>query len=125
MVTRWGMSDKVGLVSFGQESSQFLGPEAAEGGSHTYSEATSQLIDEEVHAVVVDAYEQVKQLLMGHRSTLDRIAQELRRHEFLDQQQLLALLKEAGVEVQTLSQPATSDQRESNLLQQPAPMAHV
>ena len=125
MVTRWGMSARVGLVSFAQESRQFLGTDTAEGGSHTYSEATAQVIDEEIHALVWDAYEQVRRLLRIYRPTLDRIAQELRRHEFLDQQQLLSLLKETEGEVQTLPQPVAFDQTESNLLGQTAAAAQI
>ena len=62
-------------------------------------------IDEEVHDIVEQAYEQVKSLLRDHRPTLDRIAQELRRHEVIDNKQLMAILAETGVDLATLPTP--------------------
>jgi cell division protease FtsH len=102
MVMRWGMSARLGLVSFGEPTSPLIGPGPPEFGPRVYSEATAHLIDEEVHTLVAEAYEQVKARLRQHRATLDRIAQELRRHELLDRQQLLGILAETGVEVKTL-----------------------
>ena len=60
------------------------------------------MIDEEVHALVAEAYEQVESLLRAHQPTLDRIAQELRRHELLDTRQLLAILAETGVALELI-----------------------
>lgn len=102
MVTRWGMSDKVGTVSFSDRGSPFNGPAPMEFGNREYSEETARVIDEEVHTIVSEAYEQVKALLREHRPTLDRIAQELRRHEIIDNKQLMAILAETGVDLATL-----------------------
>jgi cell division protease FtsH len=105
MVTRWGMSDKVGTVSFSDRSSPFTGPGSLELGNREYSEETARIIDEEVHDIVEQAYEQVKTLLREHRPTLDRIAQELRRHEVIDNKQLMGILAETGVDLTTLPTP--------------------
>jgi cell division protease FtsH len=105
MVTRWGMSDKVGTVSFSDRNSPFNGPGSMEFGNREYSEETARIIDEEVHDIVEQAYEQVKSLLREHRPTLDRIAQELRRHEVIDNKQLMAILAETGVDLATLPTP--------------------
>ncbi len=105
MVTRWGMSDKVGTVSFSDRGSPFNGPGSMEFGNREYSEETARIIDEEVHAIVEQAYEQVKTLLREHRPTLDRIAQELRRHEVIDNKQLMSILAETGVDLTTLPTP--------------------
>ena len=109
MVTRWGMSDKVGTVSFSDRSSPFNGPGSLEFGNREYSEETARIIDEEVHDIVEQAYDQVKSVLREHRPTLDRIAQELRRHEVIDNKQLMTILAETGVDLITLPPPEGSD----------------
>ncbi len=95
MVTRWGMSDKLGLVSFSDRPSPF-GAGGVMEGARDYSEETAKLIDEEVHQIVEDAYARVKKLLTTYRTTLDRIAQELRRNETLNADQLQAILDATG-----------------------------
>jgi cell division protease FtsH len=95
MVTRWGMSERVGTLSFSDRQSPFLGGEFV--GSREYSEQTAALIDQEVKNIVESSYERAKQLLIERRTTLDRIAQELRKHESLNAEQLQAILQETGV----------------------------
>jgi cell division protease FtsH len=95
MVTRWGMSQRVGLLSFSDRPSPF--GTGGEYGQRDYSEATATVVDEETRDLVQTAYQQVKMLLEGHRATLDRIAEELRRHETLDAKQLSQILIETGV----------------------------
>ncbi len=95
MVGRWGMSSRVGLVSFSDRQSPF-----GAGGDFSqreYSEQTAALIDEEAHDLVQTGYAQVKQLLTEHKATLERIASELRRHETIDAKQLQQILVETGV----------------------------
>jgi cell division protease FtsH len=98
MVTRWGMSEQVGLVSLAQARDPFFERGGEDFAPRAYSEATARMIDEAVRALVQEAYGQVKQLLKEHRPTLERIAQELRRYETLDARQLHALLSEASAE---------------------------
>ncbi len=107
MVTRWGMSDKVGLVSFSDRPSPFGGGGTMDG-SHDYSEETAKLIDEEVHRLVQDAYARVTKLLSTYRTTLDRIAQELRRNESLNAKQLQAILDATGAGPAAAMAQATS-----------------
>ncbi|HEY7348947.1 MAG TPA: ATP-dependent zinc metalloprotease FtsH [Ktedonobacterales bacterium] len=104
MVMRWGMSEKIGTISYSDRSSPFGGIGNAEFGNREYSEETAKTIDEEVHILVEDAYTQVRALLTRYRPTLDRIAQELRRHEVIDNKQLMVILAETGVEIDTVSQ---------------------
>ncbi len=99
MVTRWGMSEKVGLVSYSDRPSPFGGMAGIEG-QRDYSEATAQAIDDEVHRLVDTAYQQVKKLLTTYRPSLDRIAQELRRNETLNANQLNAILDATGAGAQ-------------------------
>ncbi len=103
MVMRWGMSEKIGTISYSDRSSPFMGIGNSEFGNREYSEETAKTIDEEVHDIVEVAYAQVKALLTKYRPTLDRVAQELRRHEIIDNKQLMTILAETGVELDTLS----------------------
>src|SRR6266568_3002977 len=98
MVTRWGMSERLGTVSFSERQSPFLsiGDTGAPGD---YSETTAELIDDEVDRIVRMCYERTLQLLSSHRATLDRIAQELRRQETIDARQLQQILEETGITV--------------------------
>jgi len=98
MVTRWGMSERIGTVSFSERPSPFLGG-GDTGAPGDYSETTSELIDEEVDRIVRKCYERALELLSTHRTTLDRIAQELRRQETIDARQLRQILEETGITV--------------------------
>jgi cell division protease FtsH len=102
MVMCWGMSEKIGSVSYSGARSPFRGLEAADFATLGYSEATARVIDAEVQALVSEAYGQVESLLRAHQPTLARIAQELRRQELLDTKQLLAILEETGVDLRLL-----------------------
>ncbi|HEX9056147.1 MAG TPA: ATP-dependent zinc metalloprotease FtsH [Ktedonobacterales bacterium] len=95
MVMRWGMSHRVGLVSFSERASPF--GTGGEAGVHDFSDSTATVIDEETRDLVQSAYQKVKLLVESHRPTLDRIAEELRRHETLDAKQLSQILIETGV----------------------------
>jgi cell division protease FtsH len=97
MVTRWGMSERLGTISFSERQSPFLG--GGDTGAPTdYSEETAELIDEEVDRIVRTCYAQTVEIMETHRATLDRIAQELRRQETIDAAQLQAILRETGVQ---------------------------
>ncbi len=98
MVTRWGMSERVGTVSFSERQSPFLGG-GDTGAPTTYSEETAELIDEEVESIVRSCYSQAVAILTEYRPTLDRIAQELRRQETIDAKQLHVILEETGAPI--------------------------
>jgi cell division protease FtsH len=98
MVTRWGMSERMGTISFSERQSPFAGG-GETGAPSDYSEETAQLIDEEVERIVRTCYAQTVDLIASHRQTLDRVAQELRRQETIDATQLQAILQETGVDV--------------------------
>jgi cell division protease FtsH len=95
MVARWGMSDRLGTISFSEREDPFAGTALATG-SREYSEKTATVIDEEVNRIVNWAYDRSVSLLTEHRATLDRIARELRLHETLDARQLRAIMEETG-----------------------------
>jgi len=83
MVTRWGMSDRLGPVSCRMsEEHPFLGKEIVE--QRNFSEHTAQLIDEEVSRILRDADETARNLLQERRADLDRLSQELLKEEILN-----------------------------------------
>src|SRR6266700_784644 len=93
MVARWGMSERLGTISFSEREDPFGGTVLATG-SREYSEQTATIIDEEVKRIVNWAYDRALSLLTSHRETLDGIAHSLRLHETLDAKQLRAILED-------------------------------
>jgi cell division protease FtsH len=92
MVTRYGMSDELGPMTFGQkEELVFLGKEIGE--QRDYSEAVAQEIDQEVRRIVHEAYERAIDVLTRHREQLDRIAERLIEVETLDADEFAALFE--------------------------------
>lgn len=87
MVMRWGMSDKLPKMAFGrQEQMVFLGKDLGE--QRDYSEATAEVIDQEVSALVDEAYVRARAILTEHRDRLEAVAQALIEVETLDRDQL-------------------------------------
>ncbi len=83
MVTRWGMSDKLGPLVYGKkEELVFLGKELGE--QRDYSEAVAQEIDGEVRLIMAEAHETARKTLEANREKLDRIANTLMEIESLD-----------------------------------------
>ncbi|HZR40319.1 MAG TPA: ATP-dependent zinc metalloprotease FtsH [Ktedonobacteraceae bacterium] len=97
MVARWGMSERLGTVSFSERESPFLG--GGNTGATTYSEETAEIIDDEVDRIVRMCYDRTIELMTTYRPTLDRIAQELRRHETIDAKQLHNIMEATGAPI--------------------------
>jgi cell division protease FtsH len=93
MVTRWGMSEKLGPLTFGKtEELVFLGREISE--TRNYSEKTAEDIDDEVRALVEEARMRAMELLGKHRPMLDRLAKALLESETLQGDELDSLFEE-------------------------------
>jgi cell division protease FtsH len=93
MVTRFGMSEKLGPMMFGQKEEMiFLGREISE--QRDYSEAVAQEIDSEVRAIVTWAYDEARQLIRENRDKLEIVAQRLLEVETLDSEEFLTLMGE-------------------------------
>jgi len=95
MVTHWGMSDRLGPMSFrvGEEH-VFLGKEISE--SRDFSEGTAQIIDEEVQKLLREADERAFHLLSQHRGDLDKIVEGLLKHEELNREEIEKILNPDG-----------------------------
>jgi cell division protease FtsH len=92
MVTRYGMSDELGPMTFGQkEELVFLGKEIGE--QRDYSEAVAEQIDQEVRKIVQEAHAKATDVLTKHRGELDRVAETLIDVETLDADQFVALFE--------------------------------
>jgi cell division protease FtsH len=89
MVTRWGMSDELGMVQLAPRQNSYLGGQAGFGADKPFGEYTAQLIDAEVQRIIRDAHEQAKALLREHRQRLDALVQALLARETLDEDEIL------------------------------------
>jgi cell division protease FtsH len=94
MVTRYGMDDTVGPISYERESRSFLGGPLEPPPQRNYSEATAQAIDREVHNLVESAMQGATAILTERRGTLERGAQILLERETLSGEDLQELLRE-------------------------------
>ncbi len=91
MVCNWGMSDKLGPLTYGSEDDQvFLGRELAH--RNEYSEKTAQTIDEEIHRIVMECFKRVEKLLQTHIDQLQILANALLEKESLDHSDLSRML---------------------------------
>ena len=88
MVTRWGLSEKLGPLQYDTDSEEpFLGRSA--GQVHTvYSPETAQRIDEEVRNIIEECYAKAKQILIENRDKLDMMAEALMKYETIDRYQI-------------------------------------
>ena len=93
MVTRWGMSDRLGLVELAPARNPYLGTQAfpSMDGARAYSEATAAAIDAEVQRIMDESHEEARRLLRAHRRELDALAEALLEHETLDEADILAV----------------------------------
>ena len=91
MVCQFGMSDKLGHLTFGRRNGLvFLGKDLTE--ERNYSEETAKKIDEEVYKIIDDCFQQTKSLLIKHREKLELLAKNLLEKEVLDAEEVKKLL---------------------------------
>ncbi len=90
MVTRWGMSEALGLVQLAPRDNAFLGGfRGYTGGERPFSEETARTIDAEVARIIAESYEEAKRLLTAHRRQLDALAEALVARETLGEKEIL------------------------------------
>jgi cell division protease FtsH len=94
MVTRYGMSARLGSVAYDRDPRTFLtGPDLpSPHGEKDYAEETAATIDEEVRAIVQSAMERAQEILSARRDTLERCARRLLEVETLDEKELTQLV---------------------------------
>jgi cell division protease FtsH len=92
MVTKWGMSEVLGPLTYGDEQEQvFLGREIAQ--HRDYSEETARLIDSEVKKIVTFAFDRAISILTEHDDALHRLAEALLEREILDREEIALILR--------------------------------
>ena len=89
MVTRWGMSERVGLLQLAPRENPYLGSSGGYTGTKPFSEATAQAIDAEVLKIIGESHDEAKRLLSAHRKQLDALAEALVARETLNEQEIL------------------------------------
>ncbi len=93
MVTEYGMSERLGPLTFGRkEELVFLGREIGE--QRNYSEEVAGTIDEEIRRFISEAHEKAKSILTQHKDTLVRLAKKLMEVETLEGEALQAVLSQ-------------------------------
>ena len=96
MVTEWGMSERVGLVTYRSDSPIFLGRDME--AHNSYSEETAGIIDEEVHKIIESAHERAVKLLTENRKVLDNMARLLVERETIYTDEVDMLIEGKSVE---------------------------
>jgi len=92
MVTKWGMSERVGPVAFSSQDEQpFLGREMAHE-HRTFSESTAKIIDEEITSILRAAADKAHEVLSDNRDKLDGLAKALLEKEILDTKEIEAIV---------------------------------
>jgi len=89
MVTRWGMSDKLGMVQLAPRENPYLAGPDGFGGRSPISETTASAVDAEVLRIIRESHEEAKRLLETNRGALDKLAEALLSRETLDEREIL------------------------------------
>ena len=88
MVTRWGMSDRLGMVQLAPRENPHLQAPLSSDGTRPVSEATARDIDDEVRRIIEESHLEARRLLTDHRAQLDALAKALLEHETLDEESI-------------------------------------
>ena len=114
MVTKYGMSEKLGPILYGSESSSdeiFLGRDF----NHTknYSEETAAIIDSEVREIITKAYADTKAILQDNIDKLHFIASYLMKNEIMEEAQFVRAMSEADITIEDLEEMVAEKRRRS------------
>ena len=121
MVTKWGMSDTLGPVSYKlSDDDPFLGREMHQ--QRQFSEATMEKIDAEVASILTHASKRAIQILTEHRGQLDSLAEALVKEEELSEKQITELI---GPSVHANKEPTPSAFAESIAAKEPLPQGEL
>ena len=114
MITRYGMSEKLGTVLYGNERSGdevFLGRDFSSGKN--YSEKTAAEIDDEIRALIAKAYDKCREILVAHKDKLEFVAEYLLTRETMDGDQFKAAMEQEGITHEDLDEIKAQKERES------------
>ncbi len=114
MVTRWGMSERLGLVQLAPRENPYLSGLNGYGDARPFSEETAQVIDAEVLKIIGESYDEARRLLSAYRKQLDLLAAALLARETLNEQEILevtGLPHAPALETGMLPHPAAGSRR--------------
>jgi cell division protease FtsH len=112
MITEWGMSDKLGMIAYGDNSQEvFLGHSVTQ--SKNVSEETARQIDGEIKSVISKAYEKARRILTENVEELHRLATGLLEYETLSGDELRTVLRGEKVIRTVVDEPAPENRRAS------------
>jgi cell division protease FtsH len=117
MVTRWGMSEQIGMVQLAPGENPYLGGSGGYRGSKPFSEETARTIDAEVIKIIAESHETAKKLLDTHRRQLDDLVAALLSKDSLDEKEILeatGLPPAPPLETGKLPLPAADDPNRSS-----------
>ena len=103
MVTRYGMSDKLGMVLYGSEHSSdevFLGRDFSSGKN--YSEKTASEIDDEIRGIIGTCYDRCKEILTSNIDKLHFVAEFLLKNESMDEEQFRAAMEMSNPTIESI-----------------------
>jgi cell division protease FtsH len=112
MVLTWGMSEQLGLISYGPDEGlkdiMFVMP-----GDKEYSEKTAETIDGEVKKITKQAYEEAKELIEANKDKLERIAKALLKYETLDADDVKMILEGGELNKPTVADLLAAEQEKN------------
>jgi cell division protease FtsH len=112
MITEWGMSDKLGMIAYGDNSQEvFLGHSVTQ--SKNVSEETARQIDGEIKSLISRAYEKARRILSENVEELHRLASGLLEYETLSGDELRTVLRGEKVIRTVVDEPAPENRRAS------------
>ena len=112
MVTAWGMSEKLGMISYGDNSQEvFLGHSVTQ--NKNVSEATAREIDSEIKTIIDSAYGHARQILTDNLDALHRVARGLLEYETLSGDEIRMVLRGEPVVRKVIDEPAPESRRAS------------
>ena len=102
MVTRYGMSEKVGMIDYEEDGEVFLGRDF--GRTKTYGEAVATVIDSEVKRIIDECYAKAKAMILEHRDVLESCTKLLMEKEKIGQEEFESLFSEDHTAVQPVKE---------------------
>jgi cell division protease FtsH len=110
MVLDWGMSDKLGLVSYGPEEKRMMMPEL---GGKDYSDHTAETIDSEIKALIDEAYCDARGVIEANREKLEQVARALLKYETLTGDEVRAIIDGRAINKPTVGDLIDREQSKS------------
>ena len=118
MVLTWGMSEQLGLISYGPDEGlkdmTFVMP-----GEKEYSEKTAEAIDGEVKKIINEAYKEAKELIEANKDKLERITKALLKYETLDSDDVQLILEGGELNKPTVSELLAAEQEKDKENEKP------